>query len=154
MNAALLIYRKISIHAPSRERRLVCFLLAVNQYSISIHAPSRERLSASRKILPCLSISIHAPSRERLKRMIEFCWQHEISIHAPSRERRESRGESVNSVSDFNPRSLAGATGLAAGLKLIPPFQSTLPRGSDLAGVPSSCVIKHISIHAPSRERL
>ena len=37
---------------------------------------------------------------------------------------------------DFNPRSLTGATGLGNALqKLLEPFQSTLPHGSDPAGV-------------------
>ena len=52
----------------------------------------------------------------------------------------------------FNPRSLAGATIL--GLKLLckPPFQSTLPRGSDRhRGIVQYG--PYISIHAPSRER-
>ena len=102
-------YNRISIHAPSRERPPFLGVVVITE-KISIHAPSRERLSASRKILPCLSISIHAPSRER----------------------RRSTAHSKAKQPDFNPRSLAGAT-----------------------GVSGIMFFSHkISIHAPSRERL
>ena len=56
----------------------------------------------------------------------------------------------------FNPRSLTGATSCCSTPRLMPiTFQSTLPHGSD-----SSIRAEfgndphHISIHAPSRERL
>ena len=55
--------------------------------------------------------------------------------------------------SNFNPRSLAGATVCRSALiGLFGTFQSTLPRGSDYVAVfyTASAVI---SIHAPSRER-
>ena len=53
---------------------------------------------------------------------------------------------------DFNPRSLTGATVMAA-LK-VPDviFQSTLPYGSDKRAREAG-EIKSISIHAPLRER-
>ena len=96
-----------------------------------------------------------------------------ISIHAPSRERQR-----VSSIAlppkDFNPRSLAGATSRTACFSWWYPFQSTLPRGSDLEyyvlpffenifqstlprGSDFLAVLSlnhlFISIHAPSRER-
>ena len=100
--------RLISIHAPSRERRLYrrvqeknftdfnprsltgATIDAVALYpdgSISIHAPSRERLFLVLYSTGLILISIHAPSRER--QLIAYFTAHfsSISIHAPSRER-------------------------------------------------------------------
>ena len=77
-----------------------------------------------------MRISIHAPSRERPYLSYRQLKLQLISIHAPSRERLIFAG--VPDVrSDFNPRSLAGAT--------IEMFRT----GS----------YNRISIHAPSRER-
>ena len=54
-----------------------------------------------------------------------------ISIHAPSRERRNIVKRDTRQ-SNFNPRSLAGATiFFFKEFKIIIRFQSTLPRGSD-----------------------
>ena len=76
-------------------------------------------------------ISIHAPLRERPLFTYVFAVPTRISIHAPLRER--PRGCWVKQLpSNFNPRSLTGAT--MAALK---------PIGHD-----------EISIHAPLRERL
>ena len=162
----------ISIHAPLRERQ---FNLGegLTITDISIHAPSRERLrlttglfgvSTFQSTLPRGSdprchhlpgpnhISIHAPSRQRhdFNKLIGNA--NGISIHAPSRERR---------YFDISHN-------------VVKPFQSTLPRGSDLAiicldlrrwnfnprslaGATQMAVfflpIFIISIHAPSRER-
>ena len=119
----------ISIHAPSRERHLQSlFYFIVRNFNprslagathswrynchlslISIHAPSRERQGTVQAVPIALIISIHAPSRERLQHI-----------------------DVLQAVTDFNPRSLAGAT--------ISEFFT--PTGF--------C----ISIHAPSRERL
>ena len=100
----------------------------------------------------CLSISIHAPSRERpssgsddgratlfqstLPRgsdrdLHKRGYSTDISIHAPSRERPFDVLKIITEP-DFNPRSLAGAT-----------------------GIPMLIIQTHhiISIHAPSRER-
>ena len=77
------------------------------------------------------AISIHAPSRERRLYFVLPYLAKQISIHAPSRERHLSLINSPCGLSDFNPRSLAGATVPLVGLV----------RG-DI-----------ISIHAPSRER-
>ncbi len=55
---------------------------------------------------------------------------------------------------DFNPRSLAGATHFMTrtfGLTLI--FQSTLPCGSDTKATTTFATTATISIHAPLRER-
>ena len=119
----------------------------------------------------------------------------DISIHAPSRERQYApgrirvkakfqstlpRGSDKLSItfrftqSDFNPRSLAGATTQFKLNQASSKFQSTLPRGSDrrclhlwyrrcnfnprsLAGATTFPLhrphVRSISIHAPSRER-
>ena len=53
-----------------------------------------------------------------------------ISIHAPSRERRFFK-ISISSNTNFNPRSLTGATAPERKSKTISSFQSTLPHGSD-----------------------
>ena len=96
-------------------------------------------------------ISIHAPSRERPVLVTPGDFLIYISIHAPSRERPLITYQS-STDSDFNPRSLAGATGVRPrqSNKLL--FQSTLPRGSDQALVRQAHPAS-ISIHAPSRER-
>ena len=128
MLSEIQIYRRISIHAPSRER-LNTGVIVTSHLVISIHAPSRERLPQAFNSAFAKCISIHAPSRERL---LHYLWAHLCGY--------------------FNPRSLAGAT-----LKFFfrfkaARFQSTLPRGSDII-----IAISHfgaiISIHAPSRER-
>ena len=121
--------------------------------SISIHAPSRERPLLLDGASVTVTISIHAPSRERPSYALALLLRGLISIHAPSRERREPIEGLTIGVSgfqstlphgsdssvclfcarhtDFNPRSLTGAT----------ERQNVAP-----------CVI-YISIHAPSRER-
>ena len=97
-----------------------------------------------------------------------------ISIHAPSRERLFCALVGFLMMSDFNPRSLTGATTNGAAMVVMAPFQSTLPHGSDyislfltesvrdfnprsLTGATSywdnRLVSDFISIHAPSRER-
>ena len=97
-------------------------------------------------------ISIHAPSRERQFTSHNYYTKNLISIHAPSRERPIT----------------------AYQLRQNKPFQSTLPRGSDLTPFVILTIGSHfnprslagatyqsflgalnvrISIHAPSRER-
>ena len=85
----------------------------------------------------------------------------EISIHAPSRERPGQSGNSSTDKSDFNPRSLTGATLFGEGFDVPDcisihapsrerrgrcilfggrkPFQSTLPHGSDRDMRPHLC---------------
>ena len=97
---------------------------------ISIHAPSRER----RVIIPppfqSPHISIHAPSRERHFLYITKSNYLYISIHAPSRERLMMAVRSVINER-FNPRSLTGATGHKKRGPQDMAFQSTLPYGRD-----------------------
>ena len=97
--------------------------------SISIHAPSRER-SDDNDVVVLSLISIHAPSRERIIFPCYLTVFYTISIHAPSRE-RSSPLLSPFGCRYFNPRSLAGAMTRAGIITISPPFQSTLPRGSD-----------------------
>ena len=98
----------ISIHAPSRERLLLCRLHLLKSLfqstlphgsdddahirwspitGISIHAPSRERPGRGNGFSKSFTISIHAPSRERPQIASIFNHMDNISIHAPSRER-------------------------------------------------------------------
>ena len=104
----VILYDKISIHAPSRERLCLPFTFQTS-IGISIHAPSRERLQAIGKEPFWKEISIHAPSRERHRVWLQCLRTAGISIHAPSRERLTSAYSGTYN-SDFNPRSLAGAT--------------------------------------------
>ena len=130
-NALPSALRKISIHAPLRERRFYFGRPLVGQ-TISIHAPLRER-----------------PQIKSLER-----GKTDISIHAPLRERL-SRGFPNSTLVHFNPRSLTGATSKSDRFWLNSdisihaplrerlfgtvfqdynrPFQSTLPYGSDLS---------------------
>ena len=75
---------------------------------ISIHAPSRERPASKPPTTPFAIISIHAPSRERPRRIATDC-----------------------RPSNFNPRSLTGATVHSLHVVCSQTFQSTLPHGSD-----------------------
>ena len=60
-------------------------------------------------------ISIHAPSRERQDTYCVIQQTFYISIHAPSRERPDDMG-AFSRRAYFNPRSLAGATGIDVAL--------------------------------------
>ena len=125
-------------------------------------------------IFDTYEISIHAPSRERLTADYTSAKQSNISIHAPSRERHITSLEKIFKT-NFNPRSLAGATkrypaevydkaiSIHAPSRERPidehiigdvtTFQSTLPRGSDAGSYLRCLAAIAISIHAPSRER-
>ena len=122
-------FHQISIHAPSRERQYS--FDGLNRIKlISIHAPSRERhlppnlkhqifyfnprsLTGATLLFHVFSqhirISIHAPSRERLMhtyQIVQFSVFQSTLPHGSDR-----RGGSINNVStNFNPRSLTGAT--------------------------------------------
>ena len=120
------------------------------------------------------TISIHAPLRERQLCTDDSVIRVRISIHAPLRERLWSL-KLQGSCSNFNPRSLTGATPGSTSLPSLTTFQSTLPYGSDMLvtawfvmlllfqstlpygsdGYLSSdwTMGNHISIHAPLRER-
>ena len=163
--------RNISIHAPSRERQHI----GIARLSTPLFQSPLPR--GSDRATPCLLLatmqfqstlprgSDNMPCFER--------WREPISIHAPLRERLLGCS-SKTTFSDFNPRSLAGATisndvfRYGIDISIHAPsrerqsfyprrcsslkFQSTLPRGSDLAMVLFS-ISTSISIHAPSRER-
>ena len=142
--------------------------------AISIHAPSRERRSASASLIMVSVFQSTLPRGSDAATRLSNSLPPSISIHAPSRERLSTAWLMLTS-SNFNPRSLAGATGIdiAAGdmdfISIHAPsrerlrygklpnvalkFQSTLPRGSDFY-LPVICFLPDcISIHAPSRER-
>ena len=121
--------QRISIHAPSRERPC-SFLQVTTRGRISIHAPSRERHYVEETSNDYYTISIHAPSRERLFQLHLVTNITKFQSTLPRGSDGTIRSK-LSSSSDFNPRSLAGATTLDA-----PVLLDTL-----------------ISIHAPSRER-
>ena len=117
----------ISIHAPLRERLADYF--AAGGTAISIHAPLRERCiyMITNTIT---NISIHAPLRERIRYLCaDGTWK--ISIHAPLRERQQPQMFPTQ-MSDFNPRSLTGATTTLVVKTRSSGFQSTLPYGSEI----------------------
>ena len=166
----------ISIHAPSRERPAIpmAFVsIALLFQSTLPHGSDRDFRVMLGRPEP---ISIHAPSRERpvipLSARLPTAFQSTlphgsdrtkehyadkpqgISIHAPSRERPMGRTSSQPCWSNFNPRSLTGATlsapyvdqtfwhfnprsltgatvNVAQPPEQIAEFQSTLPHGSD-----------------------
>ena len=141
----------ISIHAPSRERRLsranTHFLLG-----ISIHAPSRERLQAH--WLPDFrsSISIHAPSRERLTTCCAIFTSIIFQSTLPHGSDAKTRFI-LTAKTYFNPRSLTGATvskvSFTRQLKIS--IHAPSRERQNIPLLASSDVL--ISIHAPSRER-
>ena len=141
----------ISIHAPSRERRqfqitllaraifqstlphgsdLLVLLLAVILLNFNPRSLTGATMLDSRTAAGA-AISIHAPSRERRYHLCLRLQITHISIHAPLRERHHKLPIGSFATSNFNPRSLAGATNPA---NLLP-------------------FIQDISIHAPLRER-
>ena len=126
--------------------RLSCLFTLLH---ISIHAPLRERCiyMITNTIT---NISIHAPLRERIRYLCaDGTWK--ISIHAPLRERQQPQMFPTQ-MSDFNPRSLTGATTTLVVKTRSSGFQSTLPYGSDVARYVTK-KLNGISIHAPLRER-
>ena len=98
----------ISIHAPSRERR-IGFNKTFDTQGFQSTLPRGSDWKCSIKIIG-ITISIHAPSRERPEIAGQIMTDEYISIHAPSRE-----------------RLLGQIVGVSRQL-----FQSTLPRGSDV----------------------
>ena len=76
-------------------------------------------------------ISIHAPSRERLN--LRRLLRNPQSNFNPRSLAGATAGAGGggSGVSNFNPRSLAGATAEAEVAVAAAVFQSTLPRGSD-----------------------
>ena len=107
-----------------------CTGQGLSRDAISIHAPLRGRHRVCEKNPAHLEISIHAPLRGRQVASIQCRQGVGISIHAPLRGRHETDASTGHS-SHFNPRPLAGATG-------IPGYFVFLSR---------------ISIHAPLRGR-
>ena len=142
--------------------------------TISIHAPSRERPCRNVSQGEYIAISIHAPSRER-QFSTRRTWYRSVFQSTLPRGSDQSRDNMAYAFTDFNPRSLAGATSFDWGTDYISfisihapsrerldieaqyalsgTFQSTLPRGSDLQRQQPKKPVP-ISIHAPSRERL
>ena len=120
----------ISIHAPSRERRINRLdSISTIRFQSTLPRGSDGLLLQSPD--SCTVISIHAPSRERLGGQHSKAYRSMISIHAPSRERHHTgytihRHRTFQSTlprgSDFTHLSYTRRDGT---------FQSTLPRGSD-----------------------
>ena len=101
----------ISIHAPSRERRQSRFILHMIKNNFNPRSLAGATVFVV-KFKISTRISIHAPSRERLKNRPQAKSVSVISIHAPSRERPLFSVKIGHINSNFNPRSLAGATAI------------------------------------------
>ena len=152
----------------------LAWLLNGHNDIISIHAPSRERPVLACVCFYAAEISIHAPSRERLLTCLCELFQTTFQSTLPHGSDRTWLTTSTL-PSNFNPRSLTGATPLLLLVKLmLRLFQSTLPHGSDRwrwrarsQNASFQSTLPHgsdpndkylvfcdcISIHAPSRER-
>ena len=139
----------ISIHAPSRERPLMS---GANATARNFNPRSLTGATILAVVLiPAKAFQSTLPhGSDSTDRTYCGCWN--ISIHAPSRERLLN-GNGITKYSNFNPRSLTGATPLSYRIKLPSAFQSTLPHGSDCELLDETVTDNHISIHAPSRER-
>ena len=120
--------QSISIHAPSRERRMVLYKLVRESRFQSTLPRGSDKLHAFCCERPW--ISIHAPSRERPRTAYKAMYNTEFQSTLPRGSDRLCR-KRLQRRSYFNPRSLAGAT--------VPKIASLRRIG--------------ISIHAPSRER-
>ena len=99
---------------------------------ISIHAPLRERPVKILVVAVVTGISIHAPSRERQKPLHFFLLIAKFQSTLPHGSDQCGGNRGVKAWSDFNPRSLTGATSMTMVLLTKREFQSTLPHGSDL----------------------
>ena len=119
--------RRVSIHAPVRERRE--FGGGVAHAPVSIHAPVRERLLGALHPAQDVGVSIHAPVRER---RVGAVHPHgvggAVSIHAPVRERHPRPQGRGRHHRRFNSRSREGATLLRVVRQMRRTrFQFTLP---------------------------
>ena len=140
----------ISIHAPLRERHAGSIKVSDNMIfqstlpygsdrerhfryqirRISIHAPLRERHRQAGIAEKLSDISIHAPLRERLPGFKELPTNSDFNPRSLTGATKLDSSYLPLAL-DFNPRSLTGATGIYKQNKAENAFQSTLPYGSD-----------------------
>ena len=142
----------ISIHAPLRERPWFCpDCRCERQFQSTLPRGSDITHSRYTQILPKFQSTLPHGSDSAVFYLL--CGIRPISIHAPSQERRCGRTGARTDATNFNPRSLTGAT---------EQHPETSDRTADfnprsLTGATTlrmrSQYICHISIHAPSRER-
>ncbi len=142
---------------------------------ISIHAPSRERLLCKVRGVKILGISIHAPSRERRLLFMQLSnfldgfqstlprgsdgWIFTAIIKANAFQSTLPRGSDrlprlcQQIQTDFNPRSLAGATLMSQFNVLLSRISIHAPSRERRTPLFCNALNTAISIHAPSRER-
>ena len=120
---------------------------------ISIHAPLRERLNRYFGKNQIFVISIHAPLRERHFLHYFPAGVSDISIHAPLRERLVMLVLVIIVLTNFNPRSLAGATVLFLSSVFFVIISIHAPLRERRHRLLQHLFFGWISIHAPSRER-
>ena len=149
--AAQHLRRRISIHAPLRERLNRYF--GKNQiFVISIHAPLRER----RRAAAHAERASHFNPRSlagATKMVKEAAEAKAISIHAPLRERLVMLVLVIIVLTHFNPRSLAGATVLFLSSVFFVIISIHAPLRERRHRLLQHLFFGWISIHAPSRER-
>ena len=143
----------ISIHAPSRERLLpfsVSKLCLIRFQSTLPHGSDR---TISIITILSTSISIHAPSRERLrlaKAKLTQCLFQSTLPHGSD----DIIMDNVRALrSDFNPRSLTGATRYYIESAEKKQISIHAPSRERQAAIIDCRRLEAISIHAPSRER-
>ena len=146
-------YTENSIHAPLRERqfgRTATSVAHVFQSTLP-HGSDGSSPKHNNRII----VSIHAPLRERPQRKGLMVYPRPFQSTLPRGSDLPCLCKPGQSASNFNPRSLAGATPLfTSPASVTTGFQSTLPRGSDDVLTTILNAYGMISIHAPSRERL
>ena len=121
--------------------------------AISIHAPSRERRVATSNQNNLISFQSTLPhgSDVMIRRTVNVVFNfNPRSLTGATWQAIAKDYDRAN----FNPRSLTGATIKFLPTIYAPAFQSTLPHGSDTKSKVSRGYNQWISIHAPSRERL
>ena len=166
------IYRYISIHAPSRERRTEKIVTSCQRHFnprslagattkshfIVVYRHNfnpRSLAGATRApfgIDICKAISIHAPSRERPNLDLIVCSSSPFQSTLPrGSDSRTCRG--LWQSCDFNPRSLAGATNIMISLYPVIAISIHAPSRERRSPGTNKSGGNYISIHAPSRER-
>ena len=143
---------KISIHAPSRERRKGYTLLLprhnFNPRSLAGATSWNRKVQDSVSNFNPRSLAGATLMLRQIASIIN------ISIHAPSRERLYTTLRQVTQKANFNPRSLAGATFFLPPALQLRGISIHAPSRERQTACNLVANVNAISIHAPSRERL
>ena len=147
-----IVVQRISIHAPSRERRQTVLLCKVLRRYFNPRSLAGATDVCGMTLTSIRLISIHAPSRERPIYSFYHLNSYEFQSTLP-------RGSDHDEYCLFPhcksfQSTLPRGSDVYSGTSSSTPagFQSTLPRGSDCPHK-GDVADYFISIHAPSRER-